>query len=69
MDSPTGIIPEDLMYPEKRKQVRAWLVAQPLPGFVKRNLLFAWARTVFVKLSAREVDEVQNSGIEPQKGI
>ncbi len=50
------------MYPEMRKQVRAWLIAQPLPGNMKRDLLFAWARTVYVRLSAKEVTEVENSG-------
>lgn len=66
-DSPTGIIPENLMYPEMRKQVRAWLIQQPLPGHIKRDLLFAWARTVYVRLSAREVAEVEASGHQPQE--
>lgn len=67
-DSPTGIIPEDLMYPAKRKDVRLWLIQQPWPANVKRDLLFAWARTVFVRLSAREVNEVEASGVEPPNG-
>jgi len=61
-DSPTGIIPEDLMYPEKRKAVRAWLIAQPLPGYMKRDLFFAWARTVYVRLSSKEIALVEASG-------
>jgi hypothetical protein len=63
-DSPTGIIPEELMYKEKRKQVRAWLIQQPLPGHIKRDLLFAWARTVYVRLGAREIAEVEASGLQ-----
>ena len=62
-DSPTGIIPEDLMFKEMRKEVRAWLIAQPLPSHMKRDLLFAWARTVYVRLGAREVAEVEASGL------
>jgi hypothetical protein len=67
-DSPTGIIPEELMYKEKRKEVRAWLIRQPLPGHMKRDLLFAWARTVYVKLGHREVSEVEASGLDLQQG-
>jgi len=67
-DSPTGIIPEELMYKEKRKQVRAWLIAQPLPGHIKRDLLFGWARTVYVRLSANEVTEVESSGLQTPQG-
>lgn len=63
-DSPTGIIPEELMYKEKRKEVRAWLIQQPLPGHMKRDLLFAWARTVYVRLGHNEVAEVEASGIK-----
>lgn len=61
-DSPTGIIPEDLMYREKRKDVRAWLISQPFPAHMKRDLLFAWARTVVVRLSQSEIAEVEKSG-------
>lgn len=63
-DSPTGIIPEELMYPAQRKQVRLWLIQQPWPGHVKRDLLFAWARTVFVRLGQQEIADVEASGIE-----
>ena len=54
------------MYPAKRKDVRAWLIAQPWPAHIKRDVLFAWARTVAVRLSGREVTEVEASGIQPQ---
>lgn len=66
-DSPTGIIPEELMYPAKRKDVRAWLIAQPWPAHIKRDLFFAWARTVVVRLSEREVSEVEASGIAAER--
>lgn len=62
MDSPTGIIPEEYMFREMRRAVRAWLIAQPYPAEVKRDLLFAWARTVGVKISEKEVIAVQQSG-------
>ncbi len=61
----TGVIPEELMYIERRKDVRQWLISFPVPGHVKRELLLSWARTVFVKLSEREIVEVMNSGTQP----
>jgi len=64
MDSPTGIIPEQYLYKSMRRAARAWLIAQPLPAHVKRSLLFAWARTVGVKLGRREVEQVIASGVE-----
>ena len=67
MDSPTGIIPEDLMFRERRREVRAFIIGLALPGHIKREILFAWSRTVAVRLTAREVQEVTDSGIQPAK--
>lgn len=63
-DSPTGIIPEEYMYRNQRKNVIAWLITQPFPGHIKRDLIFAWARTVFVRMTANEVQRVVDSGVE-----
>jgi hypothetical protein len=63
-DSPTGIIPEAMMNPYSRKQVVAWLITQPWPGHIKREVIFGWARTVGIRLLEREVDQVVASGIE-----
>ena len=66
MDSPTGIIPEDLMYPAMRKQAVEFIKSTAYPGHMKRELLFAWARTVVVRLSEKEVIEVMSSGPQPE---
>lgn len=63
-DSPTGIIPETMMNPKSRKQVVAWLITQPWPGHIKRDVLFGWARTVGIRLLEREVQQVVSSGLE-----
>jgi hypothetical protein len=64
MDSPTGVIPEAYMTRKSRKAVIAFLIAQAFPGHIKRDYLFAWARTVGVRLAEREVTQVEQSGIE-----
>jgi hypothetical protein len=64
MESPTGIIPEDLMYRAQRTAVVDWLVKQPLPGHLKRNLLAGWAVLVGVKISGRELRKVEASGAD-----
>lgn len=63
-DSPTGIIPEEYMYRNQRKNVIAWLITQPWPGHIKRDLLFGWARTVFVRMTEKEVQMVVDSGVK-----
>lgn len=63
-ESPTGIIPEFYMWRHRRKEVIAWLITQPLLGYMKRDLLVAWARTVAVRMTAKELQEVYDSGIK-----
>lgn len=62
MEPPTGIIPEELILPYRRREVVAWLITQPFPGHYKRDLLLGWGRTVNVKLTEREVQQVIDSG-------
>ena len=64
MDSPTGIMPEDLLFREKRREAKAWIIAQPWPADNKRSMLFAWARTVAVRLTRNEVEAVTSTGID-----
>lgn len=64
MDTVNGIIPEEMMYHNQRKNVRTWLITQPWPAHIKREALFAWARTVGLKLQEWEVQQVVDSGIE-----
>jgi hypothetical protein len=64
MISPTGIIPEDLMYPQRKAEVVNFLIAQPLPGNLKRRLLEGWCVTVGVRARPREYYLLDISGVE-----
>jgi hypothetical protein len=64
MDSPTDFIPESLMYADKLQDVMAFLVRQPLPGYIKREYFFSWARSVNVRLKYQDVVFVETS--QPQ---
>ncbi len=64
MSSPTGIIPEELMFPAKLGAVIRFLQDLPINGERKRALLFGWARTVGVKLNASQYARVRESGID-----
>lgn len=62
MASPTGVIREELMYPQKKQEVIDFLLAAPLPGRLKRNILQGWAMTVGVAIRAFEYRKVEASG-------
>lgn len=64
MESPTGIIPEELMFPGKRSEVIRFLLAQPYPGDFKRRLLEGWAITVGIRLRGRDYAAVERSGVD-----
>jgi hypothetical protein len=64
MESPTGIIPEELMYPELKDQVVAFLISQPLPSWTKRRLLAGWATTVNTFPTMLDYHTVVASGID-----
>ncbi len=64
MESPTGIIPETLMYPEKLKEVVGFLQAQALPGDFKRKVLQGWAVTVGIRIRERDYKAVEKSGVD-----
>lgn len=64
--STTGIIPESLMDWHKKKEVIAWLQAQPFPGAFKRRLLEGWALSVGTRIRPRYYDLVEKSGATPQ---
>jgi hypothetical protein len=64
MESPTGIIPEELMYREKKKDVILFLQAQAFPGDFKRRLLEGWAITVGLRLRGIDFQMVEKSGID-----
>ncbi len=64
MESATGIIPEELMFPTKLAEVMAFLKAAPIRGARKREILFGWQRAVGVKLTGSQYNAVYLSGID-----
>jgi len=64
--SPTGILPEPLMRPGKLGDILTAIVALPMTGDDKVELLVGWARAVGAKVSASQRDRVRSSGIDHQ---
>lgn len=64
MESTTGIIPEDLMYPQRKQEVIAFLISQPLPSWIKMRLLEGWCITVGVRCSTSQYHVVEVSGVD-----
>lgn len=64
MESPTGLIPEELMFREKRMDVVRFLQAQPWPGDFKRRVLEGWCLTVGVRAPSRDYLAVERSGVD-----
>lgn len=61
--SPTGIIPESLMFPGKLREVMALLAQVPASGDDKVAYLVGWAKMVGVKVSASQRDAVRVTGV------
>jgi len=64
MISTTGIIPESLMFPSRKRDVINFLLAQPYPGNFKRRLLEGWAITVGLRVRARDYQLLDASGVD-----
>lgn len=64
MESPTGIIPEELMYPQLKREMLSWLIMQPLPSSTKRRLAQGWCITVGCRLKSREYHLLEVSGTD-----
>jgi hypothetical protein len=62
--SPTGVIPELLMYPNKKREVVDFLKALPLESKRKRQLLLGWAQTVGMRIEERLYRELDESAID-----
>lgn len=62
MISPTGIIPEELMYPAKLGDVMTFLKQATGTGSWKREVFQGWARTVGVKISGSQQNAVYQTG-------
>lgn len=61
MKSATGIVPEELMEPGKVDDVVNFLVAYPLDGAEKQNILVAWSKAVGANLGAGQLRRVRES--------
>jgi hypothetical protein len=64
MASTTGIIPEALMLPQKKRDVVDFLKKLPLESRVKRQLLLGWAQTVGMRIESRLYRELDASAID-----
>lgn len=64
MPPPTGLLPEELWYPQKKREVIAFLRAQPAPANVRRDWLYGWALWVGIALQSRDYRDVQAGSIE-----
>lgn len=64
MTSPTLIIPEDLMHPNKKKEVLTLLHDAPAERKLKAQLLLAWAQEVGITLRQRDYDYVQSHALD-----
>jgi len=64
MASPTGVIPELLMFPGKKREVVDFLKKLPLESRLKRNLLLGWAQTVGMRIEQSLYRELEESAID-----
>jgi hypothetical protein len=62
--SPTGFIPEELLFPNRLADVMQLLKSMPVEGDAKVDFLVGWARTVGVQLNASQRDAVRHSGVD-----
>ena len=62
--SPTGIIPEELLYPNAVAAVMQLLARVPVAGDTKAEVLLGWAQTVGVKISASQLRKVRETGTD-----
>lgn len=64
MASPTFVIPEELMYPDRKRAVVDFLAKLPLEAKLKKNILLGWAQTVGMRIEASLYSELEESGID-----
>lgn len=66
MISPTGIIDESLMFPERLSMVMQFLKDKTATGDWKRQVLQGWARVVGAKISQAQYAAVYRTGYDVQ---
>lgn len=62
--SPTGIIPESLLYGFALGEVMTFIKRLHADGDTKADLFRGWAQTVGVKLSGSQVNAVRETGTD-----
>ena len=62
--SPTGIIPEELMFPSRTKDVMLFLSTLPVHGDDKVELFVGWAKMVGVRVNASQRQAVRMTGTD-----
>jgi len=62
--SPTGIIPEELIDPAKLREVVEWLRFAPATFLMKKQLLRGWANTTGVIPKASDYGALNGTGID-----
>ena len=64
MESPTGLMPEQLMSAGMKRQALDYLLAQPWPGDFKLQVLYGWGNVVGNLISASDAAIVHASGLK-----
>ena len=63
-ESPTGILPEELMQPGKVRDVMTFLQKLYVDSHTKADLLTGWAMEVGQRVSASQVNAVRRTGTD-----
>lgn len=60
----TGMLPEELFYPDKKFDVIRFLQTQPAPSNVRRDWLWYWALWVGQRLNRSDYARAQKGAID-----
>jgi len=63
-----GLIPEELLSPEKKREFLLWLLALPLDVMTKKYILIDWCRYVGIALTEEMVDTVTGGRADETRG-
>jgi len=63
-----GLIPEELLSPEKKRDFLLWLLALPLDIMTKKYILIDWCRYVGIALTEEMVDIVTGGRADETRG-
>ena len=63
-----GLIPEELLSPEKKREFLLWLLALPLDIMTKKYILIDWCRYVGIALTEEMVDIVTGGRADETRG-